>query len=157
MFDSAVTWLVAQGRTGQWGSEPLSAKPRLTENTAGRIERGETRVAVLDGEVVGVPSISEKPSDYVRPAGEPELFVNLLLTDRRVKGSGVGAALLEEAKAEARRRGLPLLRVDCYRGDDEKLVDYYRGQGFTAVEPISVHQGDDRPEWPGMLLALRLD
>jgi GNAT superfamily N-acetyltransferase len=156
MFDSAVAWLAAQGRTGQWGAEPLSTGPRLRELTAGRIERGELRVAVLDGEVVGALSVSETCSEYVRAPAEPELFVNLLLTERRLKGSGIGAALLEEARAEARRRGLSLLRVDCYRGDDQKLVGYYRGQGFTEVEPFTIARGDGRPDWPGMLLAMRL-
>ena len=156
LLDGAVEWLVAQGRTGQWGTEPWSTQPALVERVTDRARRGELRVAVLEGEVAGALSVSETASDHVVPAGEPELYVNLLTTGRRFQGLGVGAALLAEARAEARRRGLPLLRVDCYAGDDRKLVAYYRSQGFAELAPFTVRRRD-RPDWPGMLLAQRLD
>ena len=156
LLDGAVEWLAAQGRTGQWGTEPWSTLPPLVGRIRGRAERGELRIAELDGEVAGALSVSEQPSDYVSPAGEPELYINLLVTERRFKGRGVGGALLAEARAEALRRGLPLLRVDCYGGDDQKLVAFYRSQGFTESEPFTVRQADGS-DWPGMLLAQRLD
>ncbi|QMU72912.1 GNAT family N-acetyltransferase [Streptacidiphilus sp. P02-A3a] len=156
LLDGAVEWLVAQGRTGQWGTEPWSTQPAFTERVTGRAERGELRVAELDGQVAGALSVSETAAAYVTPAGEPELYVNLLATDRRHEGRGVGAALLDEARAEARRRGLPLLRVDCFAGDDQKLVGYYRSQGFAEVGPFTVRRAG-LPDWPGMLLAQRLD
>ncbi|MHA6762425.1 GNAT family N-acetyltransferase [Streptacidiphilus sp. PAMC 29251] len=156
MMDGTVEWLVAQGRTGQWGSEPWSTRPALVERVAGRIERGEALVAVLDGALAGVVSVSEAAASYVRPAGEPELYVNLLATERRLRSQGVGGALLDRARAEARSRGIGLLRVDCYAGDDGKLKSYYRGQGFTEVEPFTVSRPGE-PDWPGMLLAQRLD
>ena len=156
VLDGTVEWLVAQGRTGQWGTQPWSSQPALVERIEGRIERGEARVAVLDGEVAGVVSVSGTVPSYVDPAAEPELYVNLLATERRFKGRSVGSALLDEARAEARRRGLALVRVDCYAGDDGKLKAYYRSQGFTEVEPFTVTR-TGHPDWPGMLLAQRLD
>jgi len=156
LLDGAVEWLVAQGRTAQWGAEPWSTQPSLVQRVVGRAERGELRIAELDGGVAGAVAVSEEAGDYVSPAGEPELYVSMMVTERRFKGRGVGAALLAEARAEALRRGLPLLRVDCYRGDDRKLVAFYRGQGFTEVGPFTVRLKDGR-DWPGMLLAQRLD
>lgn len=156
MLDGSVAWLAEQGRTGQWGTEPWSTRPVLVEKIAGRVERGELRVAELDGQVAGAVSVAETPQPYIEPADEPELYINLLVTERRLKGRGVGSALLAEARAEARRRGLPLLRVDCYGGDDQKLVGYYRSQGFTEVGPFTVKR-PDLPDWPGMLLAQRLE
>jgi GNAT superfamily N-acetyltransferase len=156
LMDGIMDWLVAQGRTGQWGSRHWSETPALVERVEGRIARGELRVAEIDGELAGVVSVSEQAADYVSPAPEPELFINLLATERRFKGSGVGAALLAEARAEARRRGLPLLRVDCYAGDDGKLKAWYASQGFTEVEPFVVRR-EGRPDWPGMLFAEEVD
>jgi GNAT superfamily N-acetyltransferase len=156
ILDGTVEWLAAQGRTGQWGTEPWSTRPALVERMSGRIARGEARVAVLDGEIAGVVSVSGEAQPYVRPAGEPELYVNLLATERRLKGRRVGGALLDAARAEALRQGLRLLRVDCYAGDDGKLVAYYRSQGFQEVEPFAVSR-EGQPDWPGMLLAQRLD
>jgi GNAT superfamily N-acetyltransferase len=153
MFDGIMEWLVAQGRTAQWGTRPWSQRPDLVTRVKARIERGELRVAEgADGAVLGVISVSEQCSDYVSPPPEPELFVNLLGTSRAAKGSGVGGALLDSARTEARRRGLRLLRVDCFAGDDGRLRDWYLSQGFAAVEPFTVRR-PGLPDWPGMLLA----
>ncbi|MEW9552598.1 hypothetical protein [Nonomuraea sp. NPDC050783] len=54
------------------------------------------------------------------------------------------------AAAEALARGVGLLRVDCYAGDDGRLVAYYESCGFTRVAPFRVK------DWPGMLLQRRL-
>jgi GNAT superfamily N-acetyltransferase len=153
LFDGIMEWLVARERTAQWGTKPWSQRPDLVTRIEARIGRGELRVAGdPDGEIVGVLSLSEQCADYVSPPPEPELFINLLGTSRLAKGRNVGGALIEEARAEARRRGLRLLRVDCFAGDDRRLLDWYLGQGFDAVEPITVRR-PGQPDWPGMLLA----
>ncbi|HEX4790230.1 MAG TPA: GNAT family N-acetyltransferase [Actinospica sp.] len=153
MFDGIMEWLVAQGRTAQWGTKPWSQRHDLVTRVEARIGRGELRVAEdADGAVLGVISLSERCAEYVSPPPEPELFVNLLGTSRLAKGRNVGGALLEEARAEARRRGLRLLRVDCFAGDDGRLRDWYLSQGFAAVEPFTVRR-PGQPDWPGMLLA----
>jgi GNAT superfamily N-acetyltransferase len=64
----------------------------------------------------------------------------------------VGSALIEHAAEETRRAGVGLLRVDCYAGDDGKLVRYYEDNGFRRVEAFTV--GEQR--WPGQLLARRV-
>lgn len=153
MFDAIMEWLVAQGRTGQWGTEPWSARPETVATIERRIGNGELRVATdEDGEILGVLSVSETCGEYVSPPPEPELFINLLGTSRAAKGRNVGGLLVDEARAEARRRGLRLLRVDCYAGDDRKLNAWYVSQGFTEVGPFVVRR-EGKPDWPGMLLA----
>jgi GNAT superfamily N-acetyltransferase len=100
--------------------------------------------------VLGAMVITPERASYVPAAGEPELYVNLLVTSRRQRGRGVGAALIGQALAEAAERGLDLIRVDCFAGDDGKLVRYYESVGFTPVQEFTVG------EWPGQLLELRL-
>jgi GNAT superfamily N-acetyltransferase len=159
MFDGIVEWLVAQGRTGQWGTQPWSARPELVALVEGRIGRGELRVAVDEDDpetILGVLGVSADCGEYVSPPPEPELFVSLLGTSRAAKGRNLGGLLLDEARAEARRRGLRLMRVDCYAGDDGRLVAWYVGQGFATVEPFVVKR-EGQPDWPGMLLAEYLD
>ncbi|SEL01803.1 GNAT family N-acetyltransferase [Streptacidiphilus jiangxiensis] len=157
VMDGIVEWLVGLGRTAQWGTEPWSASEALVERVEGRIARGELRVAVTrQDEIAGVLSVAETASTYVRPADEPELFINLLATSRRFKGQDVGGLLIAEARSEAARRGLGLLRVDCFAGDDGRLTHWYASQGFTEVEPFVV-QREGRPDWPGMLFALRVE
>ena len=106
--------------------------------------------AEVDGKPAGTLTLSAHPAPYVAPADEPERYVHLLVTDRAFRGLGVGSALLAHAVAETRREGVGLLRVDCYAGDDQRLVAYYRSQGFTPTETFTVG------EWPGQVLAQRV-
>lgn len=161
MFDGIMEWLVGQGRTGQWGTELWSTQPELVEKVEGRIRRGEMRVAVDEGEsgpgtVLGVVSLTEQCAGYVSPPPEPELFINLLGTSRAAKGRNVGGLLLAEARDEARRRGLRLVRVDCFAGEDGKLRAWYESQGFAPVETVVVRRAG-LPDWPGVVLADYLD
>ena len=140
MFDGIVEWLVAQGRTGQWGTDLWSRTPALVERLDGYIGRRELWVAEEgdpdrgeETRLLGVLAYSEKCSRYVSPPPEPELFVNLLGTSRAAKGRNVGGLLLDEARAVARRRGLRLVRVDCYAGG--------RPQAERLVRPSGVHRG----------------
>jgi GNAT superfamily N-acetyltransferase len=150
MLDDAVAWLVARGRTGQWGTEPWSARPKAVAQVGEIVRSGTPWLAEIDGETVGAVTLTPDPTPYVPPADEPEVYVHLLVTDRRFAGRGIGGALLSHAVAEARRQGISLLRVDCYAGDDGRLVAFYRGHGFEPVERFTV--GD----WPGQLLARRV-
>jgi GNAT superfamily N-acetyltransferase len=155
MLDGIVEWLVAQGRTEQWGTRAWTARPELVDRVEGRIARREMRIAQDDngaGEILGVVSLAEKCKGYVSPPPEPELYVDLLATSRAAKGRNVGGLLLDEARAEARRRGLGLLRLDCYAGGDRKLNAWYVSQGFSEVEPFAIRY-EGRADWPGMLLA----
>ncbi|MGW3349655.1 N-acetyltransferase family protein [Nonomuraea rubra] len=149
MFDSAVTWLTAQGRTGQWGTQPFTGDAKRTEQVTSWLAGRGMRIAEHDGEPAGCISVGPA-HDYVTPAAEPELYVQALVTGRRHAGHGVGRALLGWAADEAARRGVRLLRVDCYAGHDGRLVAYYESCGFTRVAPFTVG------EWPGMLLQRRL-
>ena len=92
-----------------------------------------------------------RPSaQHIPPVDEPEVYIDLLITAREFTGRGVGAFLLTEARAEARRRGRSLVRVDCWAGGDGALVRYYRGQGFTPTVTFEVDG------WPGQVLEDRL-
>ena len=155
LLDSATAWLVARGRTGQWGTEPASADPRRIAQADAWATSGGLYLAMLGDTTVGALVVG-RATEYVPPATEPELYVNLLVTDRAYQGNGIGARLLAYAAELARERGLGLLRVDCYRGDDRALVRFYEGCGFTATDPFTVERPGREP-WPGQVLARRLD
>jgi GNAT superfamily N-acetyltransferase len=153
LLDRAVEWLVARGRTGQWGTEPASTDPRRREQARGWLASGGLYVAVVDGEVAGALVVGAA-AEYVPPAVGPELYVNLLVTDRRRAGSGIGTLLLDHARQLARRAGVALLRVDCYAGADGALVRYYESQGFVATARFTVALPSG--PWPGQVLEQRL-
>lgn len=150
MMDGAVRWLAENGRTGQWGSEPWSASPGRVDRITGIARTDDIWVAEVDGRPAGIMAVSPRPPRYVDTAGEPELYITLLVTDRAFAGHGVGGALIAKVRDEARSRGVDLVRVDCYGGDDGRLVEYYRGKGFEPVAEFKVG------EWPGRLLSQRV-
>ncbi|MEV4512155.1 GNAT family N-acetyltransferase [Dactylosporangium sp. NPDC049525] len=154
LLDGATRWLVGLGRTGQWGTEPHSTNPRRLTTMMRWVPQGHLHVAELDGAVVGALVVGEAPEN-IPVVYEPELYVNLLVTDRARQGRRLGALLLDHARVLAVRRGIGLLRVDCYAGDDQALVDWYRRQGFTPTETFTVRLSTG-VDWPGQVLEQRL-
>ncbi|KAE8382386.1 hypothetical protein BDV26DRAFT_17231 [Aspergillus bertholletiae] len=177
LLDTAVKWLVSRDRVGQWGTAPFSENPRRAEQLGEFATTGQglwlaIKVAgdtpmldqnqisninpqIMNGEapgvVVGALAVGER-MPYVPPVSEPELYVRLLITDRQWAGNEIGKRLLEHARGLAKKAGVSLLRVDCYAGDDGKLVQYYESQGFKRSERLNL-EGD----WPCQVLAQRLD
>ncbi|MFF5587362.1 GNAT family N-acetyltransferase [Streptomyces hygroscopicus] len=152
MLDAAVAWMNDRGNTEQWGTTPYSRTP----GGVARVERYTTEnspyVAELDGTPVGALVLDSGPSPRmpIAPAGEPERYVRLLVSDRRHAGLGIGAALLAHAAEEARRAGVRLLRVDCWAGGGGELVAFYERNGFTPTDRFL------SGTWPGQVLAMRI-
>ena len=153
LLHSATRWLVAQGRIGQWGTEPHSTNPRRINAVTAWACEGGLYLACLGRTSVGAIAVGDAPS-HVPPADQPELYVNLLVTSRDHTGQRIGHRLLNHARQIARQRNVDLLRVDCYRGDDRALVRYYEGEGFTATDTFTVELPTG--PWPGQILQQRL-
>jgi GNAT superfamily N-acetyltransferase len=155
LLDRAIAWLTARGYPDQWGTRPWSSRPSAVERTNRYAHDYLLRAAEDDeGRVTGVCVLAEELPEYVPPAGEPELYIRLLVTDRARSGTGIGAALVADAVEETRRRGISLLRVDCYAGNDGLLIAQYEALGFTRAEEFTVdNQGTP---WHGQVLQLRV-
>ncbi|MEU6610850.1 hypothetical protein ABZ922_38445 [Streptomyces shenzhenensis] len=88
--------LVAQGRTGQWGSgqwgsTPWSANPRAVASVERYVAEGAPFIAGYDGVPAAKLTLTDAPAPRLRPADEPERYIHILASDRRFKGLGVGA------------------------------------------------------------------
>lgn len=154
LLDRATEWLVGNGRADQWGTQRHSTNPRRVKQITAFAEANGLWIGEADGQPVGALSVGEA-MPYVPPVDEPELYVQLLVTDRAAAGSGIGATLLEHARSLARQQHVSLLRVDCFAGGDGALVRYYERQGFTRSDAFSV--ATDNGPWPGQVLIQRLD
>lgn len=153
LYDRAVEWLVASGRSGQWGSDPWSEKPKSIARVQRFAGSGEMRVAEYEGDLVGAMRLGAAPQS-IPSVEEPDLFLEALVIDRRVAGLGVGKALMDRARDEARERGISLLRVQCWAGGDQGLVRYYERAGFVQTGQIkSAAFGG----WEGAILSQRLE
>ncbi|ACU75042.1 GCN5-related N-acetyltransferase [Catenulispora acidiphila DSM 44928] len=152
--DEAVAWMNARGNTQQWGTAAWTSLDKRREAFLERADGGGMRVLEdEDGTALGVMVISEQRQPYVPEAEERELYVNFLIISRAHAGRGIGRLLIERAKQEAAERGIDLLRVDCWAGEDGNLVKVYERYGFVRVKEFTVAEAGD---WPGMLLAMRL-
>ena len=147
LFDAAVAWLAAQGRTGQWGDQPWSASADRVDRIRRMIEGNELLLLDRDGATVAALAHGPAAHDYVPAATDREDFVLLLVADPAVRGGG--RRLLDESWTRARADTVERQRVDCYAGDDGKLVRFYESAGFTRTETFEVEG------WPGQLLERR--
>jgi GNAT superfamily N-acetyltransferase len=148
LFDEAVAWMVARGQTGQWGTEPMSARPSMLARVREWAGSGGLWMAEDGDAAVGALAIGERP-EHVHPVDEPELYLELLLSSRARAGERIGARLVEHAVALARDAGLPLLRVDCWAGAP-RLVGFYEEQGFVRDGSF------DARGWIGQVFSMRL-
>jgi GNAT superfamily N-acetyltransferase len=133
LVDSVVAWLVARGRSAQWGADPASASPAFRERTAQAIAAGVVTVAVRDDVLVGGLLLTDSQPDYL-PAGlvpDDALYVHTLVSDRTAAGKGAGALLLDHARSRAEAAGVPLA-LDHWAGSPE-LARLYDQAGFTAI------------------------
>ena len=153
--DEAVAWMNARGNTQQWGTEPWTSTGKRSADFLRRADSGALRILEdEDGTPLGAMVITEERQPYVPDAEERELYVNFLISSRKHSGRGLGRVLIERAKQEAAERGIDLLRVDCWAGEDGNLVKVYERYGFRRVQEFTVPVGE--MQWPGMLLAMRL-
>ncbi|GAA3774436.1 MFS transporter [Micromonospora maritima] len=158
---TVLTLVVPLWTVGQAGAPPPVVSAVLLVNTlltvllAVRLSGGADTAAPAARKLRRAGLVVGAATEYVPPPTEPELYVNLLVTDRAYAGRGVGARLLAHAAELARDRGVGLLRVDCFRSPDRALVRFYEGCGFTATDPFTV-QRPGRAPWPGQVLARRV-
>ena len=149
LFDEAVEWLVARGQTGQWGSEPFSAKPARVARATEWAASGGLRIAETDADQpLGAIVLGARP-EHVKPADRAERYIEALISSRRHAGEDVGGALVRRAIEETRAAGTELLRVDCWAGAPP-LVAWYERQGFRRSGAFTVNG------WRGQVFSMRV-
>jgi GNAT superfamily N-acetyltransferase len=149
--DEAVVWMNARGNTTQWGTEPWTGHEKREQAVYYGLLGDCAWVAETEtGEIVGILLAADQAPGDTPDTVERELYVNWLLTSRRHAGRGIGAMLVERVKEEAAERGVDLIRVDCWSGEDGNLVRVYENYGFRRVREFL------QEDWPGMLLEMRL-
>lgn len=80
------------------------------------VERAQLWVAEIEGEIAGVAAITtDQEPEYANVGwdiSEPAIVVHRVAVDPAFRGQGVAAALMLQAEAVARSRGIAVLRVD---------------------------------------------
>jgi GNAT superfamily N-acetyltransferase len=137
LLDEAAAWLAGRGVV-QW---PASFRPEWVEPA---VADGRVWLAEAGGVAVGTFRLDwADPMWTDLPAHDEAGYLHRFAVAR--SRAGLGAALLERADEEVRRRGRHLLRLDCM-ADNPRLREYYEAAGFA-------HRGEvELPEsitvWP---------
>jgi GNAT superfamily N-acetyltransferase len=136
LFDEAVAWMVARGQEGQWGDRPFSERRDTRRRVREFAESEGLWIAERDGEPAGALIVGVHPP-HVEAIERSELYIELLISARKHAGNGIGARLVRLADELAVRRGVEVLRVDCWAGAPT-LVAWYEAQGFTRSGTFDV-------------------
>jgi ribosomal protein S18 acetylase RimI-like enzyme len=124
ILDEAASWLSARG-IDQWRPDQFRVL----------IDRGDTYLALLDGEAVGTlalhwhDAIDERLWHEVANVEEAG-YVHRLAVRRAFAGKGIGWHLLRWAEGMVAAAGKSYLRLDCM-AENPALCAYYERAGFT--------------------------
>ncbi|KAI0855392.1 hypothetical protein F4860DRAFT_496450 [Xylaria cubensis] len=171
--ESQISWLSTVGSGDQWGTKSIrEVNPTASERARSWIEKSEQgaqwssdwcRAFVAEASsgvpVAGLVLDSKAPA-YVssvlpeQDESDPFVYLAYLISNRHAgeERKGAAAALLDLAKDQVRDMGLNRICLDCWRGNDRKLVRYYESQGFRLLEDFTAGKND----WPGCVLEMRL-
>lgn len=75
--------------------------------------------------------------------------------DGAFRGRSISGLMMDHAKQLARRRGISVLRGDCYAGEGAAVVRHYERLGFEVTGSFTV-QTPTGP-WPGQVVRLRVE
>jgi len=132
LLTQAALWLEREGKT-LWNPLELTPKALLEH-----YRMGEMYLATLEGEAVGTAVLMDSDLLIWPDALEGEaMYAHKLCTARARAGQGLGHALLDAARAEARGRGKAFLRLDT-SSQHPPLCAFYEGYGFEKVEERQV-------------------
>ena len=146
LMDGVLDWLVAHGRSEQWGTVPFSEIPDFPENVGGWVKQGVITLAERNGRCVGLlavaPLIPPRIPAGLLPAGT--FFIQTVMSDRGPDGQGVGSALMDEAERLARQSQAPALALDHW-AESAELDHVYAARGYIKVAEYDDTQ-DDKPK-----------
>jgi ribosomal protein S18 acetylase RimI-like enzyme len=112
---------------GQLADAPDEAAFRIRFDRAAAADGHRVIVAEVEGKVVGVLHMFERPA-LEKPC---EAVVQALVVDSEARSSGVGEALMREAEAWARSRKLPAVSLYS-RVDRKRAHAFYERIGYRA-------------------------
>ena len=129
--------------------ERFLAEWRSPERVAASIADPETRVAIAEdnGSILGYcitvygKGFSERPAPRpARPA-----YLGQLYCTQAATGRGIGAALIEDSLAEARRRACDAVQLSVW-SENAGAQRFYARYGFQKVADIDFWVGDHRDD-----------
>lgn len=122
---------------------------RTPERIGGNVSDPDTRVAVVevDGAIVGYCTTTFGQGFDERPEPRPAYpaYLGQLYCLQSATGRGIGAALMDDCIAEARRRGCDAVQLSVY-SENFGGQRFYQRYGFVHVADIDFWVGNHRDD-----------
>ena len=124
--------LQAVFRDSSWSNEGdrqlLVEHPEFLELSPDPVRQGRTRVAAIDGHIVGFASLADATG---------HLELEDLFVDPAFMRRGVGRALVRDVAEQARRLGVSHVEVEA----NDHSLRFYEAVGFVALERVALDHG----------------
>ncbi|KAF2789395.1 hypothetical protein K505DRAFT_284490 [Melanomma pulvis-pyrius CBS 109.77] len=139
------------------GLVPVGGRTRRDKDNQQMLQVG---AAVVEGSFPAYVADQQQLAARVQAAVERADYIYLfvMISDFRVGAlrKGAGAALAQRVRQYALEKGKTAVYVDCWSGNGERLVEFYKSQGYVPVDDFQGKK-DDGSIWHGKLLRLDLD
>lgn len=97
------------------------------------VMEGRQWKAMIDGQIAGIFLTADTdPQIWKEKEDGNALYLHRAVTNPRFRGIGFMEHIVTWSKAHALSKGKDFVRLDTW-GDNERLVDYYRGLGFDYL------------------------
>ncbi|KAK0648708.1 hypothetical protein B0T16DRAFT_408640 [Cercophora newfieldiana] len=133
-----------------------------TENDGSTSREGRVQVGAAVYKANCFPEYvkSQPQFEEVIQGQEKWMYLDMLVTEFSAKTEGkrkgAGAALVKKGREWAEEEGFGVMFVDCWAGNEGRLVGFYESQGFERVGEFVVVKPGTEEKWPGMLLKMEL-
>jgi len=137
LFSQAISWQKQRG------------VPTFTNFTSSFFEQEINKRSVFAAwhqeRLVGTVSLYESDDIIWENDKEPALYIHRLTSLRGEIGRGVGTALIEWSRWQAKDRNKKWLRVDCW-AENRDLCKFYERQGFERVRDKNTGENPALPK-----------
>ncbi|MFD3557409.1 GNAT family N-acetyltransferase [Streptomyces goshikiensis] len=154
MLHDHSSWMVPVQYVSLYETLEWEEPPRIVKQVLRHAQAGEMRICRdLLSRVTGGSVLTGEAPEFA-PQVEEQLYLHFLVTRVRFRQLSM-AALVADARAEAARRGVRLLRTHCWTGEDGRFVREYEELGFTATLEFEELRSDGS-FWRGQVLQTRV-
>jgi GNAT superfamily N-acetyltransferase len=137
-YDAAIAFQKTVFHKHWLGFERSLVEKEIAENRQFKI--------LIDGEIACIFLITF--NDVViwkEKENNASIYLHRIVTKEKFRGQGLVKDIVEWAKQYCKVHGKAFIRMDTW-GDNDKLIDYYIGCGFTFLEIMSLDNTEGLPK-----------
>ncbi|KAH8721511.1 hypothetical protein GQ44DRAFT_829091 [Phaeosphaeriaceae sp. PMI808] len=139
------------------GLDPVAGRTRRDNANQQMLQVG---AAVIKGSFPVYVAEQKHLDAHVRAAIERAdyIYLDTMISDFRTGAlrKGSGAALVRRVRQYGLEKRKAAVYVDCWAGNGERLVGFYKSQGFVPIGDFQVEK-DDGSQWPAKLLRMDIE